>query len=164
MHLCTCAHLQMWWTIFFFHDKELLSENKARFSCYPKTRPDLAVVRKQSQPCFEIKENSILLCIRLQLMFGCTPTWFPGILECYMWLFSVTFETYFTFASKVETNKRLPEEPRNLRVTHLETRMHSVEWKPPACREYGLHKIWRDVDILLRPWCDLHLDVWAWPY
>ena len=40
----------------------------------------------------------------------------------------------------------------------------SVECKPPACREYGLHKIWRDVNILLWPWCDLHLDVWSWPY
>ena len=44
------------------------------------------------------------------------------------------------------------------------TRMHSVECKPPACREYGLHKIRRDVDILLWPWCDIHLDVWPWPH
>ena len=27
----------------------------------------------------------------------------------------------------------------------------SVECKPPACREYRLHKIGRDVDILLSP-------------
>ena len=40
----------------------------------------------------------------------------------------------------------------------------SVECKPPACREHGLHEIWRDVDILLWPWCDLDLDVWPWPY
>ena len=40
----------------------------------------------------------------------------------------------------------------------------SVECKPPACREHGLHGIWRDVDILLWPWCDLDLDVWPWPY
>ena len=47
---------------------------------------------------------------------------------------------------------------------HLETSSISVECKPPACREYGLHKIWRDVDILPWPWCDLHFDVRPWPY
>ena len=40
----------------------------------------------------------------------------------------------------------------------------SVECKPPACREYGPHTIWRGVDILLWPWCDLYLDVWPWSY
>ena len=49
-------------------------------------------------------------------------------------------------------------------VRSVYKRMHSVECKPPACREYGLHKNWRDVDILLWPWCDLHHDVWTWPY
>ena len=44
------------------------------------------------------------------------------------------------------------------------TRIHSVKCKPPTCRQYGLHKIWRDEDILLWPWCYLHLDVWTWPY
>ena len=51
---------------------------------------------------------------------------------------------------------------RNAKITN--TSSISVECKPPACREYGLHKIWRDVDILLWPWHDLHLDVWPWPY
>ena len=46
----------------------------------------------------------------------------------------------------------------------LTTRKHWVECKPPAWRAYRLHKIWRDVNILLWPWCDLHLDVWTWPY
>ena len=46
----------------------------------------------------------------------------------------------------------------------LDTSSISVECKPTACREYGLHKIWNDVDILLWPWCDLHLDVWPWHY
>ena len=32
---------------------------------------------------------------------------------------------------------------------HFQTRTHSVECKPPTCREYGLHKILKDVDILL---------------
>ena len=32
-----------------------------------------------------------------------------------------------------------------------ETSSISVECKSPACREYGLHKILRDVDILLSP-------------
>ena len=45
-----------------------------------------------------------------------------------------------------------------------ETSCISDECKLPACREYGLHKIWRDVDILLWPWYDLHLNVWPWPY
>ena len=45
-----------------------------------------------------------------------------------------------------------------------ETSSISVECKPPACREHGLHEIWRDVDIFLWPWCDLDLDVWPWPY
>ena len=48
--------------------------------------------------------------------------------------------------------------------TYLEQERISVECKPPACREYGLHKIWKDVDILLWPWYDLHIDVWTWPY
>ena len=49
-------------------------------------------------------------------------------------------------------------------LIHELTRSISVECKPPACREYGVHKIWRDVAILLWPWCDLHLDVWPWLY
>ena len=48
--------------------------------------------------------------------------------------------------------------------THSLKSSISVECKPPTCREYGLHKIWRDVNILLWPWYDLHLDVWSWPY
>ena len=35
----------------------------------------------------------------------------------------------------------------------------SVKCKPPACWQYGLHKIGRDIDIFLWPWCNLHLDV-----
>ena len=49
-------------------------------------------------------------------------------------------------------------------ISRDKTSSISVECKPPACREYGPYKIWRDVDMLLCPWCDLHLDVWPWPY
>ena len=44
--------------------------------------------------------------------------------------------------------------------TWMVTRSISVKCKPPACREYGLHKIWRDVDILL--W--LIFLIWPWPW
>ena len=52
----------------------------------------------------------------------------------------------------------------NIQWPYPETSSISVECKPPTCREYGLHKTWRDVDILLWPWCDFHFDVWPWPY
>ena len=35
---------------------------------------------------------------------------------------------------------------------YKQTSSISVECKPPTWREHGLHKIWRDVDILLWPW------------
>ena len=39
--------------------------------------------------------------------------------------------------------------------------MHSVECIPPTCREYGIHKIWRDVDLLFWPWCDCNRASWG---
>ena len=39
-----------------------------------------------------------------------------------------------------------------------ETSSISVECKPPTYREYGLYKIWSDVDILLWPWFELIND------
>ena len=44
-----------------------------------------------------------------------------------------------------------------LTMSHIEYKIgkihriitHSVDCKPPACRKYGVNKIWRDVDILL---------------
>ena len=34
----------------------------------------------------------------------------------------------------------------------------------PLAESMVYSAIWRDVDILLWPWCDLDLDVWTWPY